>query len=406
MSDKPSGTEPAGDRPLLFTPVTLRSVTARNRIVVSPMCQYESVDGGPTDWHIVQLGKFAIGGAGIVFHEETSIDPRGRKTYHCAGLYKDSHVPAYRRINEFLRRYGSVPAMQLGHSGRKSSNKGPVQGRAPLGPEDAARGEPPWQGLAPSPIPMEPGYHVPKEMTLDDIRESLEQWRIGTLRTADADFDILEVHGAHGYLIHEFLSPGSNTRTDAYGGDLQGRMRYALEVAEIVRAAWPADKPLFWRLSAVDSKGGYWDMDGSLALAKELKARDIDVIDCSSGGVFGDSPLPSVPRIPGYQVPYAEIIHREVGIPTMAVGGITEPLQAENILQRGDVELIAMARELMWESNWPVHAAKALGMPDFLDLFPQGYGDRLRGRERERKQYPPGSSAEIPMRLADYEAAD
>jgi 2,4-dienoyl-CoA reductase-like NADH-dependent reductase (Old Yellow Enzyme family) len=397
---------PASSTPLLFTPATYRGVTARNRIVVSPMCQYESVDGGPTDWHLVQMGKFAIGGAGIVFHEETAVEARGRKTHHCAGLYKDSHVPAYRRINAFIRRYGAVPAVQLGHSGRKSSNRGPLDGRSPLGPEDAARGEPPWQGYAPSPIPMEPGYHTPHAMTLDEIRQSIETWRIATLRSAEADFDIIEIHGAHGYLIHEFLSPGSNTRSDAYGGDLAGRMRYGLEIAEVVRAHWPSDKPLFWRLSAVDSKGGYWDIEDSLALAHALKARGIDVIDCSSGGVYGDSALPAVPRVAGYQVPYADIIRREAGIPTMAVGGITEAHQAEDILQQGQADLIAMARELMWESNWPAHAAQKLGVEDFLGLFPRSYGDRLRGRERERRDYPPGTNAEIPMRLSDYQAAD
>ena len=375
--------QPAAPRPLLFTPITIRGVTAKNRIVVSPMCQYHSDDGGPTDWELIHLGRLATGGSGIVFGEETAVEARGRKTYDCAGIWDDKHIPLYRRITDFIRQQDAVPAIQLGHAGRKASCHGAVHDFRPLTDADAADGFAPWQGVSPSPLLEGPRRYAPKEMDRDDIRTVLEAWREATRRSEDSGYDFLEIHGAHGYLIHQFLSPCINTRTDAYGGDLQGRMRFALEVAEVVRAAWP-DKPLSWRASCVDGVGGRWTLEDTVALAHELKARDIDMIDCSSGGVTGDSNMPAVPRVPGYQVGFAERIRREVGIPTVAVGLITEPQQAEDILQQGQADLVALARELLVHAEWPVRAAQALGVADPFAPMPLEYAHRLRLREKHK----------------------
>jgi 2,4-dienoyl-CoA reductase-like NADH-dependent reductase (Old Yellow Enzyme family) len=314
MNDNP------GDLPLLFTPIKLRSVVARNRIVSSPMCQYVSVDGAPTEWQLVNFGRFAMSGTGIVFGEETAVEPRGRKTHHCAGIYHDRHIEAYRRITDFIKSLGSVPAIQLGHCGRRASAHGPLKDRAALTETDARQGLQPWQGIAPSALPENPGRPIPRAMDLDDIRGNIVAWRDAAQRSVDAGYDICEIHGAHGYLIHQFLSPVSNRRTDGYGGSLEGRMRFALEVVDAVRAVWPKDRPLFFRTSAVEGAGGEWGIEDTLALARELKAHGVDVIDCSSGGVMGDGPMPAIPRVPGYQVGYSREIKREVAIPTVAVG--------------------------------------------------------------------------------------
>ena len=389
------------DIPLLFTPIKLRSVVARNRIMCSPMCQYVSDDGGPGEWQLVNFGRFAMGGAGIVFGEETAVEARGRKTHHCAGIYKDSHIAEYRRINDFIKSLGSVPAIQLGHCGRKASAHGPLQDRAPLTEQDAHVGLEPWQGLAPSALPASPGGSIPHAMDHDDIRNNLAEWREATQRSIDAGYDICEIHGAHGYLIHQFLSPVSNKRTDGYGGSLEGRMRFALEVVDAVRAVWPADKPLFYRTSAIDGTGGEWGIDDTLALARELKAHGVDVVDCSSGGITGDGDLAALPRVPGYQVGFSREIKQEVGIATAAVGLITEPSHAEAVLREGHADLIALARELMDNPNWPLHAARALGYTDPLELVHVREAQRLRLREQHRKDYPPGIEVEIPFGPAE-----
>ena len=371
--------------PLLFTPMTLKSVTARNRIVVAPMCQYHSEDGGPTDWQMMHLGRLVTGGPGIVFGEETAVEPRGRKTYACAGLYKNEHIPAYRRLTDFIREQGAVPAIQLGHAGRKASCHTAVAEWRPLVDKDAEDGLPPWQGLAPSPINSGGMRFVPREMDKGDIRDVLEAFRVAACRSLECGYDIVEVHGAHGYLIHQFLSPISNHRRDGYGGDLQGRMRFALEVAEVVRDAWPPDKPLFYRISAVDGKGGIWNLDDSVVLSQELKDRGVDLIDVSSGGIFGDTDMPTVPRVPGYQVGFCERIRREVDIMTIAVGCITEAQQAEDILRSDQADLVALARELLWNADWPAHAAEELGIADPFAVMPEEYAHRLRQREAHKK---------------------
>ena len=378
MSDAPTP-------PLLFTPLTLRGLTLKNRIVVSPMSQYSSVDGEPTDWHLVHLGKFAMGGAGVVFCEETSVSEKSRKTYDCPGIYTEGQVRAWLRITDFIRGQGAIAAMQLGHAGRKVATRAPWDGFAPLGDQDAALGRPPWAGIAPSPIPFKDGAMVPKEMDADDIRRVIALHVEAAKRTRDAGFGILEIHGAHGYIIQQFLSPITNHRKDGYGGDIQGRMRFGLELMEAVRAAWPAGLPLFFRASCVDGKGGIWSLDDTVVLARELKARGVDVLDCSSGGIEGPLTLHLVPRVPGYHVPFAERIRSEAGIPTMAVGLITDAHQAEGYLQAGQCDLVALAREMMWNPNWPTHAAAALGLEKPHEQLPRPYAWWLQKREDVRK---------------------
>lgn len=396
-SETPSQTRPEMAQkallPILFSPLPLRGIEARNRIVVSPMCQYRSRDGAPTDWHLVHLGKFAMGGAGIVFCEETAIEARGRKTYGCAGLYNHAQVEANRRITEFIREQGALAGIQLGHSGRKAACGPPWTGFRPLTERDAVDGRAPWRPISSSPVPNTEISQTPHALDLDEIRTHIGAWREAALRSVDAGFDICEVHGAHGYLIQQFLSPIVNQRKDGYGGDREGRMRLALEIVEAVRDAWPKDRPLFFRVSAVDGEGGHWDLDDTVALARALKERGVDVVDCSSGGISGPLTMSLVPRVPGYQVPFAAKVRREASIATMAVGLITEAEQAEKILTDGDADLIALARELLYNPNWPVHAAASLGVPDPHRLLPSGYKWWLDRREQIRSLNPEGMAA-------------
>jgi 2,4-dienoyl-CoA reductase-like NADH-dependent reductase (Old Yellow Enzyme family) len=371
--------------PLLFTPVALGSLTARNRVIVSPMCQYASDEGGPTDYHLVHLGQFAMGGAGIVFCEETSVEERGRKSYHCAGIYSDAHIPAYRRITDFVRKNGAIPAIQLGHAGRKGSGSTAWHGYTPLTAEDAARGEPPWQTVSSSALPAKDRAPAARALERGEIAQVVASWRDAAQRALAAGYDLLEIHAAHGYLIHQFLSPLGNRRDDAYGGDLQGRMRLCLEVIEAVRAVWPADRPLFMRISAVDDASGAWSLEDSVTLAREAKLRGVGVVTTSSGGLAGPGSSAPVARGPGYHVPLADRVRREAGVMTVAVGLITEAQHAEQILQDGSADFIALARELLWNPHWPAHAARELGVPDYLDLLPPYYAWWLKRREDIRR---------------------
>ncbi|OWT80422.1 MULTISPECIES: NADH:flavin oxidoreductase/NADH oxidase [unclassified Achromobacter] len=371
----------ASPLPRLFQPYTLRGLTLRNRVVVSPMCQYVSQDGAATDWHLVHLGKFAMGGAALVFCEETAVEERGRKTYGCAGMYDHRHVTAARRVNDFIHAAGAAAGIQLGHAGRKASCGPPWTNFRPLTEEDAQQGMPPWRGVSSSELPAKPGALVPQALDESQIRAMVQTWRTAAQRSVDAGYDVCEVHGAHGYLIHQFLSPLANLRTDGWGGDLAGRMRLALEISEAVRQVWPKERPVFFRVSAVDGDGGAWDMDDTVVLSRALRERGIDLVTCSSGGINGPLNMAVVPRVPGYQVPYAERVRNEAGIASCAVGLITEPAHAERILRQGQADLIALARELMADPNWPVRAAQALGVPDYLGLLPQDYAWWLRRRE-------------------------
>ncbi len=361
-------------RPLLLTPLELRGIRLKNRIVISPMCQYSAQDGHANDWHLVHLGKFALGGAALVFAEATAVEARGRITHGDLGIWSDEHVPGLRRITDFLRAHGSVPAIQLAHAGRKASMQRPWHGNGPIDDNDRARGEDTWETVAPSAMPMDTGWLVPHELSVDQIRRLQDAWRQAALRALRAGFEVVELHSAHGYLSHEFLSPLSNKRTDRYGGNLRGRMRFTLELAEILRDAWPADKPVFTRVSSIDGLDGGWTLDDTVVLARELKARGIDVIDCSSGGLLGSATAARVKRAPGFQVPFAERVRREAAVSTMTVGLIVDPEHAEAILQAGQADLVAIGREALYNPNWPLHAEMALGCEGSYESWPVQYG--------------------------------
>lgn len=319
----------------------------------------------------------------------------GRITHGDMGLWSDAHIAPLQRIADFLRAQGAAPAIQLGHAGRKASMQRPWHGNGPLDTSDLARGEEVWRIVAPSALAMDEGWLTPVELSPAEMAELREHFRRATLRAAAAGFDIVELHGAHGYLLHSFLSPLSNRRNDAYGGDRAGRMRFPLEIVETVRAAWPKDRPMFFRTSSVDGIDGGWTLDDTVALARELKARGVDVVDCSSGGIAGSATAARIPRHPGFQVPFAERIRREAGIKTMAVGLIMEPQQAEAVLQAGQADLIAIGRQALYDPNWPLHAARALGGdPADFERWPVQAGWWLERRERGLRAQP-GAGAQI-----------
>jgi 2,4-dienoyl-CoA reductase-like NADH-dependent reductase (Old Yellow Enzyme family) len=369
-------------KPLLSSPIALRGLTPRNRVVISPMCQYSAAEGMAADWHFAHLARFAIGGAGLVFTEAAAVERNGRITHGDLGIWSDAHIPPLARITSFLKSQGAVPAIQLAHAGRKASMQRPWHGNGPMDDSDRARGEQVWPVVAPSSIPVDKGWLVPHELTLGEIEQLKEHWHAATLRAREAGFEVVEVHGAHGYLIHEFLSPLSNQRTDAYGGDLQKRMRLALEIAGIVRENWPADRPVFFRVSATDGVEGGWALDDSVALARRLKALGIDVIDCSSGGIAGSATAARVKRTLGFQVPYAQRIRNDAGIQTMAVGLILDAHQAEAILQAGQADLIAIGRQALFDPNWALHAELALGVENDFASWPMQSGWWLDKRQR------------------------
>ncbi|MGO4713131.1 NADH:flavin oxidoreductase/NADH oxidase [Bradyrhizobium sp. 2TAF24] len=370
-------------QPRLFTPITLRGVTARNRLIISPMCQYSAEGGMASDWHLVHLGKFAQGGAGIVMTEAAAVVAEGRITHGDLGIWTDAQVAPLARIATFLRNNGAVPAIQLAHAGRKASMQRPWYGNAALTADDHARGDTPWPIVAPSPIPMDEGWLMPHELGIEELAALRDHWRAATLRAAAAGFEVLEVHCAHGYLLHEFLSPLSNRRTDGYGGDLAGRMRFPLEIIAAVRDVWPDNRPLFVRISAVDGIDGGWTLEDSVAFAREAKARGVDVIDCSSGGLMGSATAARLPRGYGFQVPFAAEIRKQAGIATMAVGLILHPQQAEDILAEGHADIVAVGREALFDPNWPLHAELALSgrSEGVFDAWPRQYGWWLERRE-------------------------
>ncbi|MFC0239085.1 NADH:flavin oxidoreductase/NADH oxidase [Rhodopseudomonas telluris] len=370
-------------QPPLFRPFTLRGITAKNRILISPMCQYSAVDGIASDWHLVHLGKFAQGGAGIVMVEATAVTANGRITHGDLGLWHDGQIKPLERIAAFLRDNGAVPAIQLAHAGRKASMQRPWYGNAALTAEDRARGDQPWSIVAPSPIPMEEGWLTPQELSEDELDQLLDAWRAATLRAVEAGFEMLEVHCAHGYLLHSFLSPLSNMRTDQYGGDRAGRMRFPLEVIETVRAAWPDTLPLSVRISSVDGVEGGIELADSVVFAREAKARGADIIDCSSGGLLGSATANRIPRGYGFQVPFAETIRKEAEVPTIAVGLILHPDQAEEVVEQGQADLVGIGREALFDPNWALHAQLELTEADdqvFAD-WPKQYGWWLERRE-------------------------
>ncbi len=349
----------------LFDPLDLRGVRLRNRVAVSPMCQYSSVDGFAGDWHLVHLGARAAGGAGLVMLEATAVEARGRISPRDLGLWLDAHVDGLRRITRFIHEAGAAAGVQLAHAGRKASTWHPwAESRGAVPEADGG-----WQVVGPTDEPFAPEYPRPAALARDGIDGIVRAFGEAAARALDAGFDVVEIHGAHGYLLHSFLSPLANDREDAYGGGFDGRTRLLREVVDAVRRAWPEDKPLFTRLSATDWVDGGWDADDTVHLARRLAALGVDLVDCSSGGVV---PGVAVPTGPGYQVPFAARVRAESGVASGAVGMITEPQQAADIVASGRADLVLLAREMLRNPSWPQQAARALGL-DPTPLFPLQY---------------------------------
>jgi 2,4-dienoyl-CoA reductase-like NADH-dependent reductase (Old Yellow Enzyme family) len=347
--------EPLKDGPHLFEPLTLREVTVRNRIALSPMCQYSAGrQGEATDWHFVHLGARALGGAGMVLAEATAVAPEGRISPADLGIWKDDHVPALARIARFIRDGGAVPGIQLAHAGRKASTARPWDGHGPLGTDRG--GWAPIRGA--SPIPFARGYAVPEPLDDSGLKGVVDAFARGAERALDAGFQVVEIHGAHGYLLHSFLSPLSNRRGDAYGGSFENRTRLLREVIAAIRTVWPPELPLLLRISCTDWLEGGWSVHDSVALAGVVGPLGVDLVDCSSGGIVPEG----VPPLgPGYQVPFADQIRRESGVATGAVGLITGPEQAEEIVGTGKADMVFLGRQLLREPAWPLRAARALG---------------------------------------------
>jgi 2,4-dienoyl-CoA reductase-like NADH-dependent reductase (Old Yellow Enzyme family) len=336
----------------LLTPMTLRGTTIRNRVWIAPMCQYSSIDGHPTDWHLVHLGSFARGGAGLVIQEATSVTAEGRISPYDAGIWSDSQAADYRRITDFIRSQGATPGIQLAHAGRKASTRRPWDGNGYVPLADGG-----WQTVAPSALAFG-ALPAPRELSAQEIAELPAQFAAAATRSIEAGYEVIELHAAHGYLLHQFLSPLSNRRADAYGGDLAGRARLLYEVVDAVRAALPEQNPLLARLSATDWVEGGWDVEQTIEVSKELAARGVDLIDVSSGGLDAAQ---QVPIGPGYQVPLAEAVREGTGAAVSAVGLITEPAQAEEILAAGRADAIMIARAALRNPSWAQRAAFELG---------------------------------------------
>ena len=337
----------------LFTPLSLGSLTLRNRLAVASMCQYSADEGVPNDWHFVHLGSRAVGGAGLILTEATAVCPQGRISPQDTGLWNEAQGAAWRRIVDFVHAQGAAIGVQLAHAGRKASTDQPWRGGKPLAADAGG-----WPPEAPSALPFAPDHPTPHALSVEEIGRLVAQFRDAARRADAAGFDTVEIHAAHGYLLHEFLSPLSNARTDAYGGSLANRARLLREVVAAVRAVWPAPRPLLVRVSATDWAPGGWDIDECVSLARWLREDGVDLIDVSSGGLV---PHARVPAAPNYQVPFAARIRREAGIATGAVGLITEPAQAEAIVAQGEADLVLMAREFLRDPYFPRRAAQALG---------------------------------------------
>jgi 2,4-dienoyl-CoA reductase-like NADH-dependent reductase (Old Yellow Enzyme family) len=381
----------------LFEPLAVRGVTLRNRLMISPMCQYSAVDGFASDYHLIHLGRFALGGFGLVMVEATAVVPEGRITHGDLGLWSDAQIEPLRRITTALKANGSTPAIQLAHAGPKASSQRPWQGNGPLTETDFARGEYNWPVVSAEANAYGPGWLTPSALTVEDMETVKAAFAAAARRAEEAGFEIVEVHCAHGYLLNSFLSPVTNTRTDAYGGDLQRRMRFPLEVIEAVRKAWPADKPLFVRVSAVDGLREGAGIDDTVVFAKALKGLDVDMVDCSSGGV---APRYDFPSSWGYQVPYAAKVRLEAAIGTVAVGLISEVDHAEDIVARGAADLVALGREALFDPNWALHARDQLYFEEERQFtaWPPQSGWWLIGRDNQTASFAntPWSAAATP----------
>lgn len=338
----------------LFTTLRIRDLEFKNRIAVSPMCEYSAHDGHPITWHLVHLGSRAVGGAALVMGEATAVQAIGRISPADTGLYLDSHIDSWRTIVDFIHSQGAHAGIQLAHAGRKGSTAAPWLGGAPVAPKDGG-----WIPVAPSPLPFDAGYPIPKELSVGDLDQLASDFQAAACRALKAGFDVVEIHSAHGYLLHEFLSPLTNKRGDEYGGSFENRVRFPLRVARAVREVWPERHPLFVRISATDWKEGGWDVEQSCELGRRLKALGVDLIDVSSGGAV---PGVSIPVGPGFQVEFAAAIRRETGMVTGTVGMISDAAQAETILRTGQADIVFLARELLRDPYWPRRAAQELGV--------------------------------------------
>ena len=372
----------------LFSEFTIKDTKFRNRIVLSPMCQYKASKGYIDDWHIQHYSRFAFSGLGAAFVEATGVSPQGRITHGCTGIWEDNHIDGLKKITKIFKEYNCVSGIQLAHAGRKASFLRPWDGAKPI--EDDNGLENKWQTIGPSAIPVNKNSPTPIEMKKEDIEKVKQEFKNAAIRSLEAGFDIIEIHGAHGYLLHSFFSPISNKRTDEYGGNLNNRMRLGLEIVQIIRTVWDEKRPLFFRISSVDGAENGSTIEENIIYCKALKLAGVDVIDCSSGGIGGSPVLNKSKIIPGFQVPYSEKIKKEVGINTMAVGAIIDPYQAESIVTKERADLVAIGRELLADTQWVYKAASSFQLPNAKSYLPDSYSFYLSRRDEylDRKAKP------------------
>ena len=363
----------------LFSSFKIKSKSFRNRIVLSPMCQYKAKDGVISDWHFQHYSRFAFSGLGAAFVEATGVSPEGRIGHGCTGIWSDSHVEGLSKIAKIFNEYNCLSGIQLAHAGRKASYLRPWDGASPITENDKA--EPAWQTIGPSAIPINNSSPVPKEMTVEDINKVREDFKKAAQRADKAGFDIIEIHGAHGYLLHSFFSPLSNQRNDQYGGSFENRIRFALEIIADIKSVWPDNKPLFYRLSSIDAPGQGANLEDNIMLAKSLKSVGVDVVDCSSGGITGSPVLTKSKIIPGFQVPYSEKIKKDAEISSMAVGAIISADQANEIISNKRADLVAMGRELLADTQWVYKAATYFNLENAKDYLPDSYSFYLSRRD-------------------------
>ena len=363
----------------LFSSFKIKSKSFRNRIVLSPMCQYKAKDGVISDWHFQHYSRFAFSGLGAAFVEATGVSPEGRIGHGCTGIWSDSHVEGLSKVAKIFNEYNCLSGIQLAHAGRKASYLRPWDGASPITENDKV--EPAWQTIGPSAIPINNSSPVPKEMTVEDINKVREDFKKAAQRADKAGFDIIEIHGAHGYLLHSFFSPLSNQRNDQYGGSFENRIRFALEIIADIKSVWPDNKPLFYRLSSIDAPGQGANLEDNIKLAKSLKSVGVDVIDCSSGGITGSPVLTKSKIIPGFQVPYSEKIKKDAEISSMAVGAIISADQANEIISNKRADLVAMGRELLADTQWAYKAATYFNLENAKDYLPDSYSFYLSRRD-------------------------
>ena len=363
----------------LFSSFKIKSKSFRNRIVLSPMCQYKAKDGVISDWHFQHYSRFAFSGLGAAFVEATGVSPEGRIGHGCTGIWSDSHVEGLSKVAKIFNEYNCLSGIQLAHAGRKASYLRPWDGASPITENDKV--EPAWQTIGPSAIPINNSSPVPKEMTVEDINKVREDFKKAAQRADKAGFDIIEIHGAHGYLLHSFFSPLSNQRNDQYGGNFENRIRFAMEIIADIKSVWPDNKPLFYRLSSIDAPGQGANLEDNIKLAKSLKRVGVDVIDCSSGGITGSPVLTKSKIIPGFQVPYSEKIKKDAEISSMAVGAIISADQANEIISNKRADLVAMGRELLADTQWVYKAATYFNLENAKDYLPDSYSFYLSRRD-------------------------